>query len=195
MKRCIPEVDGTEACRRASRRGLGVMAVRGRRGSGGGGLVLVVRRTAEIRQHCSRLPFPSWLPRHTGRDTGAHPPPRSTGVRRITWSPITSLNSVSEARLVAAQISLKRRVSWARAVKQFVSGRCCRIAGCLLGALPRQLRCYHFFFGGTLAMSAKTLSGPHSRRWHLGVRLFCRYQYVTGDCSAERRLSLFRQDK
>lgn len=64
--------------------------------------MLGVQRTAEIRQRSSRLPFPSWLPRLTGRDTGADPPRRSTGVKRIMSSPITSLNSVSEARLVAA---------------------------------------------------------------------------------------------
>lgn len=64
--------------------------------------VLVVQKTSAIRQRCSRLPFPSWLPRHTGRDTGADPPRRSTGVKRIMSSRITSLNFVSETRLVIA---------------------------------------------------------------------------------------------
>ena len=59
-------------------------------------------RTAASRQRCGRLPFPSWLPRHPGRDTGADPPRRWTGVRRTMSSHITSLNSVSEAPPVVA---------------------------------------------------------------------------------------------
>lgn len=70
--------------------------------------MLGVQRTAEIRQRSSRLPFPSWLPRLTGRDTGADPPRPSTGVKRIMSSPITSLNSVSEARLVVAANRVER---------------------------------------------------------------------------------------
>lgn len=78
--------------------------------------LLGVQRTAEIRQRSSRLPFPSWLPWLTGRDTGADPPRRSTGVKRIMSSPITSLNSVSEARLVVAANHVERPGQFVRKV-------------------------------------------------------------------------------